>query len=84
MIMADFLEDEAVQSEDEGSGGGDDDMSAAKKKKRALDSSDDEDEEEDEDKHREDMKDFLNDDNDSQVTSSLSHSTCSMILLPRF
>jgi len=60
--MADFMDDEAMESENELSG--DEEISAKKKKKRALDSSDDEEDEEDEEKAREEMEDFIVDNED--------------------
>ena len=62
--MADFMDREAQES-DEDDNGSDKDVSAAKRKRNALDSSDDEEDEEDVEKHQEVMKDFLNDDEDS-------------------
>ena len=49
--MADLLDNEAMESDNEDMSG--DDMNASRRRKRQLDSSDEEDDEDDEDKARE-------------------------------
>lgn len=65
--MADLLDNEAMESENDDDMSGDEDMNASRRnKKRQLDSSDEDDDEDDEERAREEMKGFIQDDVDEE------------------